>query len=71
MLFYRGTGEVTVRSQDGSRFCLNPGSQSVSSGPEGRHRNAGGNRRAFLFIEPRGLAAPAGIMPPLRGWCFG
>jgi hypothetical protein len=28
----------------------------------------GGDRRDFLSFEPRGLAAPAGVMPPLRGW---
>jgi hypothetical protein len=29
------------------------------------------DRREFLFSKPRGLAAPADIMPSLRGWCFG
>jgi hypothetical protein len=28
-------------------------------------------RREFFFIEPRGLAAPATTMPPLRGWFCG
>ena len=31
----------------------------------------GGDWREFLCIEPRGLAAPADIMPPLRGWFSG
>jgi hypothetical protein len=30
-----------------------------------------GDRREFLSIEHRGLAAPADIMPPLRGWFCG
>jgi len=29
------------------------------------------DRREFFSCEPRGLAAPAVTMPPLRGWCFG
>jgi hypothetical protein len=29
------------------------------------------NRREFQSLEPRGLAAPAITMPPLRGWSIG
>jgi hypothetical protein len=33
---------------------------------------AGGlERREIYSFEPRGLAAPATTMPPLRGWLFG
>jgi hypothetical protein len=31
-------------------------------------RATGWDRKEVLSFEPRGLAAPAGIMPPLRGW---
>jgi len=34
-------------------------------------RATGGDRREFLSFEPRGLAAPAVVMPPLRGWLPG
>jgi len=68
------SGEVTLANERCDRLTHPTGwfnTAVLSSCPDGRHRNAGGDRRAFLFIEPRGLAAPADIMPPLRGWCFG
>jgi len=29
------------------------------------------DRREIFSFEPRGLAGPADVVPPLRGWCVG